>query len=365
MNVLLIPAFKPQPDLLSLVREIKSHLPDIAVVLVDDGSGPGYQSIFDQCETFLNVTIVRHAVNQGKGAALKTGIDFAVQEYPALDGIVTADADGQHSPADIIRVLQVSENHPRALILGVRKFHPNVPLRSRFGNQLTRLLVRFLVGQPLTDTQTGLRAIPRHILPVLLKLPSRRYEFELEMLIAAKHYSCPIIEQEIQTIYVDNNASSHFNPLMDSLRIYFVLFRFTVLSFLTAIVDNSVFFLVHYLTGMLGLSQIIGRAAAILFNYRSVRRAVFLSNEPHRILFPKYILLVLVNGLLAYGLIRLLHENFNVPILVAKLSVESALFFVNFVIQRDFIFKRKNAAQVSAPNVALSASKMEFKKPPC
>ncbi len=116
---------------------------------------------------------------------------------------------------------------------------------------------------------------------------------------------------------------------------------------------------------MLGLSQMIGRATAILFNYRSVRRAVFLSNEPHRILLPKYILLVLLNGLVAYGLIRMLHENFSAPILVAKLSVESALFFVNFVIQRDFIFKRKSSVQIAAPDVALSASKMEFKKPSC
>lgn len=366
MTVLLIPAFQPMPILPSLIADISKRLSGTAIIIVNDGSGPGYQSIFEQCTNIPGVVVIQHSANRGKGAALKTGFEFALQEHPELTGIVTADADGQHSPDDIAEVTRTFNENPQALILGVRQFSNDVPLRSRFGNQLTRLLVRFLVGQPLSDTQTGLRAIPKHLLATLLTLPSRRYEFELEMLIAAKHHSCPILEHGIETIYVDNNASSHFNPLLDSVRIYFVLFRFTVLSFLTAIVDNSVFFLVHSMTGMLGLSQVIGRATAILFNYRSVRRAVFLSSEPHHVLLPKYIILVLANGLLSYSLIRALHDNFAVPILAAKIAVESILFFVNFVIQRDFIFKSKNIKKPAPPADAMkSVADTPFKEPSC
>ncbi len=365
MNVLLIPAFRPLSELPALLQDISSRIPDAVLILVDDGSGSSYQEIFEECSEIPHVRVVHHEVNQGKGAALKTGFDFAIREIPQLTRIITADADGQHSPQDIALMVQTADAHPQSLILGVRHFNTEVPLRSRFGNQLTRLLVRFLVGQPLRDTQTGLRAIPRHLLPTLLTLPSRRYEFELEMLIAAKHHGCPIHEQEIETIYLDGNASSHFNPLLDSVRIYFVLFRFTVLSLLTAIVDNSVFFLVHYLTGMLGLSQLLGRVTAILFNYRSVRRAVFLSSEPHHVLFPKYILLVLANGLIAYSLIRLLHENFSTPILFAKISVESVMFFVNFIIQRDFIFKSKKVVPPETDDTSAVTTKVPSRETTC
>src|SRR3954451_4325820 len=154
-HVVLIPAYKPSPGLLQLVRELTSG-GSIAIVLVDDGSGPEFRETFEQASQFPGVQLLRHAVNLGKGAALKTGINHAICTFPGLTGIVTADADGQHHPGDIRRVAEKQREHPEALVMGARTFDADVPLRSRFGNILTRRLMQTLIGTKLQDTQTGL-----------------------------------------------------------------------------------------------------------------------------------------------------------------------------------------------------------------
>jgi len=216
-----------------------------------------------------------------------------------------------------------------------------VPLRSRFGNSLTRRVMRAVLGQKLTDTQTGLRAVPRAMLPRLMKVPASGYEFELEMLIAAKHQAVPVIEEPIRTIYEPGNPASHFQPLRDSMRIYFVLLRFSMISLATAIIDNIAFYLVYHATGMIAGAQIAGRTAAVLFNYRSVRKAVFFSDQPHLILLPRYLALVALNGLASYAGIRLLSTFTPLGVFPSKILTESLLFIANFTIQRDLIFTRR------------------------
>ncbi len=115
---------------------------------------------------------------------------------------------------------------PNALVLGSRAFSGEVPLRSRIGNTATRGIVHMLLGRRISDTQTGLRGIPASLLPHLLRIEARGYEFELEMLIAAHRLAIPLIEEPIRTIYEAGNPSSHFNPVVDSMKIYFVLLRF-------------------------------------------------------------------------------------------------------------------------------------------
>ena len=259
---IIIPVYKPGPVLLQVVSSITALTSD-PVIVVDDGSGPEFEPVFQGLQSFPSVSVLRHAVNLGKGAALKTAMNHVLVRYPYLTGVVTTDGDGQHAPEDVVRVAHKHEQLPGSLILGSRDFQGTVPWRSRVGNELTRILVRLLVGQRLRDTQTGLRAIPRALQQKLLLIPSQRYEFELEMLIAARHLGRPILEEPIRTIYEPRNPSSHFNPLLDSVRIYFVLFRFSVLSLLTAGVDNLIFLLAYPFTGSIGLSQLCSRAVAV------------------------------------------------------------------------------------------------------
>lgn len=193
-------------------------------LIVDDGSGPEFTPVFDAVRRHPDVTLVTHAQNQGKGAALKTGFRHVLAEMPDIRGIVTADADGQHAPTDIMALAKVLREHPDHAVIGARVFDPTTPLRSKFGNELTRGVFRLFTGKAVKDTQTGLRGYPISLCRRLLDSSLTGYEFELEaLIIAAREY--PVREVPIQTIYIEGNKSSHFNPIKDSARIYSVFFR--------------------------------------------------------------------------------------------------------------------------------------------
>jgi len=338
---ILIPAYKPGEGLIALIRELQ-QLGVRHIIVVNDGSGRAFQDIFQEVSR-AGVDLLEHAVNLGKGAALKMGMNHALVRFPHCRGVVTADADGQHHPEDIVRVAQRLAENPKALVLGVRSFGESVPFRSRLGNDVTRMLMRVMMGQKLADTQTGLRGIPAPLIPHLLRLPAGGYEFELDMLIACKHQDCAIVQEPIRTIYLDNNKSSHFHPIFDSMRIYFLLFRFTILSALTAVIDNVVFALTFQHTASIWQSQAAARLVAMVFNYAGARRMVFHSQQRHTVVIPKYVGLVAANGLASYALIELLHLSLHVPAIPAKLTAEGLLFFANFAIQRDFVFTRRKS----------------------
>jgi len=338
----IIPAYRPDESLLQLIGAL-CEKPIPVIVLVDDGSGSDYREIFRRAEEFEKVRLVRHAVNLGKGAALKAGINYAMCAFPELQGVVTADADGRHHPDDIEQVADRLAAEPDRVILGTRTFRGDVPLRSRVGNVVTRTVMRALVGQHVSDTQTGLRGIPAFLLPHMLRLEANGYDFELDMLIAVRRQAIRIAEVPIRTIYEADNRTSHFNPLIDSMKIYFVLLRFSSVSLMTAALDMLVFYLAYRRLGNVAASQALGRLLAVAFNYSMVRRAVFFSKSRHLSVLPEYLLLVCLSGAASYAGIQLLNSRFHVQLLPAKLLVETLLFFANFAIQRDFIFGKSPA----------------------
>jgi hypothetical protein len=158
--------------------------------------------------------------------ALKTGFRYVEQAYPGRH-VVCADADGQHHVADILRVAERTRVTGHTA-LGVRRFDGAVPLRSRVGNALTRLLFRAATGHPVQDTQTGLRAYPATLLGWLRTVPGERFEYEMNVLLMAARAGHPIDQITIATTYLDDNASSHFGWITDSVRIYRPLLRFAM-----------------------------------------------------------------------------------------------------------------------------------------
>ncbi len=207
--VALIPAYNPPEHLVALVRSLAAsefqH-----IIVVNDGSLAASESIFQELEGIGNVTLIRHAVNLGKGAALKTGLNHALCYFGDHIGVVTIDADGQHLVEDVLKVGKKLGENPESLVLGVRDFGKEVPVLRWLGNTITRHMFRLLIGQRLTDTQTGLRGIPKSLIPTLLKLDAAGYEFELDMLLACKYGGRSIVEQGIRTVYIDRNISSHW-----------------------------------------------------------------------------------------------------------------------------------------------------------
>ena len=307
-------------------------------MIIDDGSSPDRQAIFDGLARLPRVVVLHHYVNLGKGAALKTGLHHVGFHHRDLVGAVTADADGQHTVADILRVGRTLLEHPQDLVLGARRFDGNVPWRSRFGNELTRAVMRLIGGWKMSDTQTGLRGIPRPLFPSLLRLRSRGYEFELDMLMAAKRLGVHPREISIETIYIEGNRSSHFDPVLDSMRIYFVLLRFFFSSLSSALIDNLVFALAYAAWSEIAAAQAAARVVSASINFYLNKKVVFQSEAPAPGLALKYVTLVAVSGLLSYALILLLHVGAGLPVLLSKILAETLVFLFNFTVQRDLVF---------------------------
>ncbi len=221
----LIPAWDPEATLGALVSSLLAQGFGL-IVVVDDGSRTECSHLFAELTAFARTEVLHHAENLGKGCALKTGFRHLLDSHPAMYGVVTADADGQHTPADVERIAYALLGSSSRPVLGSRAWERNVPLRSRVGNLLTRQIFRLLTGVSLADTQTGLRGLPHALLPELLALPGRRYEYEMVMLVHLCRSGQLPLEVPIATVYLENNRGSHFHPVWDSVRIYSVLLGF-------------------------------------------------------------------------------------------------------------------------------------------
>jgi glycosyltransferase involved in cell wall biosynthesis len=302
--VVLIPAWQPGNTMHGLLEKLLEQ-PYLAVIVVDDGSSLAAEPVFLAAAALERVHLLRHAVNLGKGRALKTGINYLLQALPTCTGVVTADADGQHTPQDILRVAGAMVTAGDRTVIGVRRFAADVPLRSRFGNILTRQVFRLITGARVSDTQTGLRAFPRALLPRLLKLEGERYEYEMTVLAdVCLHHRRPL-EIPIATVYIDSNRGSHFDPVRDSMRICFVLVRFCFSSILAAAIDLAGFSLVFALTANLPLSIAVGRLSSLV-NYALNKRFVFHSRQTVAGTLWKYYVLVLAVAGMSYAIIWLL-----------------------------------------------------------
>ncbi len=338
-TLVVIPAYQPSEILLRVAEDIKALAPTLDILVVDDGSSESYQHIFSALTEKGTAEVLRHAVNLGKGAALKTAMNYALLRGD-IQTMVTADADGQHQATDVVAIANISQTDPESVLLGVRSFGPEVPLRSRFGNILTRNVLRVFSGLKLSDTQTGLRAIPRLSMREFLKIQSNRYEFELECLLVAQQTNTKIREVPIQTIYIDGNSSSHFNPLVDSLKIYFVFFRFSLSSLSCAFIDFSLFALIYAVSANLLLSIVCSRLISATVNFLLARELVFKSGGKVGSQIIQYVGLAATILTVNYLAMSVLLENLEINVLLAKVLVETTLFFASFAIQNIFIFKR-------------------------
>jgi len=219
-----IPSYEPTGKLLATVSMLRDQS-DYRIVIVDDGSGENYRALFDQAEA-LGCVVLRHDVNRGKGAALKTAFAWMAQHYPD-EPLVCADSDGQQRIGDIRKIADAIAPDRREMVLGMRRFEGKVPVRSRFGNWFMRFVFRVLARIHIYDTQSGLRGYPASLLPWLISVGGDRFEYETNLLLHARAAGVTYREIRIETIYENNNEGSHFKPVRDSARICRCVWNYT------------------------------------------------------------------------------------------------------------------------------------------
>lgn len=347
----IIPAYEPDEKLIVLLQRLK-EAGIVNIVVVDDGSGNDYRKLFEQAACMSGCNVLTHMVNLGKGRALKTAFNYCLKQFPDAVGCVTADSDGQHTPEDILACMKKLWETPDALILGCRNFDAeDVPVRSSFGNKCTRKVFGYLIGISISDTQTGLRAIPASFMEILMNVKGERFEYETNMLIETKNHSVPIKEVPVKTVYIEENKTSHFNPIKDSIRIYMIFGKFLFSSLSSSIVDLLLFnFFCRILqeaTGLFGeLPYIVGatvmaRVISAIYNFLINYKVVFKSKANMVSTAVKYCLLAVCQMLCSAFLVNGLYGLIGGYEVVVKIPVDVFLFFVSFVIQREFVYKKK------------------------
>jgi glycosyltransferase involved in cell wall biosynthesis len=334
---ILIPSYEPDQRLVNLILQLKD-LSDEEIIVVDDGSGEQYREIFKSVAQFGS-TVLHHDTNRGKGRALKTGFLY-LKEKSEQGSVVCADSDGQHLPADIIRISQALGDPVQQILLGSRHFSGKVPFRSRFGNMITTMVYSFTTGNKVQDTQTGLRGYSSHMLDWLCQIPGERFEYEMNMLLGAQREGISIHEIFIDTVYLEHNKSSHFRPLVDSIRVYLPIILFSGSSILSGILDFILLILIQHLSANLFLSVLIARICSSVFNYTVNRRFVFSHNKRSNLYssLPKYFTLVIIVFLLNYGLLHIYHIEIGMSLIFSKLLTEASIFLFSFWAQRKYVY---------------------------
>ncbi|MDR1873231.1 MAG: bifunctional glycosyltransferase family 2/GtrA family protein [Deltaproteobacteria bacterium] len=339
----LIPAYQPDEKLRLLVERLMEIQAFGQVILVNDGSSPEKTEVFEPFRGAEGVTVLDHAVNRGKGQALKTGLNhFLLTAPPETPGIVSCDADGQHLTSDVIKVAETGARE-NSFTLGVRSLGQGTPFRSKFGNMVTAGLFSLFTGYRLKDTQTGLRYYPRDKVAVFLQTPYDRFDYEFASLVKyVSDHPGQTKQEPIETVYLEANASSHYRVLADSLTIGGVFIRFFFLSLSTAILDYLVFILVFYLTKHIFTSFIAARAIAIIYNFTFSRKLVFKIKSDLFGQLVKYLGLVALFLFISWGITVWLSDILGGYVVLVKAIAEGGLFFISFLVQSRFIFVEKN-----------------------
>jgi glycosyltransferase involved in cell wall biosynthesis len=212
--VLVIPAYNESTTIREVVQGALEYF--ATVIVVDDGSSDG------TVEKLANmpVTLLRHPKNMGKAASLWSGMHAALNQ--GAKGVVTMDADGQHNPADIPRLLMAAQTHPNRLVIGSRLWNRDVIPTSRYrANRFANFWIAWASGQTIEDSQSGFRVYPAQLIRLCRLKPSRNrsFVFESEIIIEAARFGFLCAFVPVHTAYPANARPSYFRPVKDIARI--------------------------------------------------------------------------------------------------------------------------------------------------
>ena len=346
-GVIVIPAYQPNHKLIYIAHELKqAGFPKI--IVVDDGSGPEYQTIFSALE--IDCKVIHHEQNQGKGAALKTGYCYYLTHIDEYPWVIAMDADGQHSVDDVIKMDDTMANGEEGVYIGVRDLNDeNFPPSRKAFVFATRLTFKSFYGTDIKDTESGLRGIYKVFLPFMLDASGERFEYETNALMEAIHYHFPSFEVPIQTIFFKEDNVTHFNPVRDALKTQLQLFRefikYSITSLIASAIDIAIYTVLNLLFGKLPDAirifgaTIVARIISATANYMFNRQVVFQCHENNGPTMVKYFLMVIIQMICSATMVYFLSKVVSIPSSFIKIATDTILFFVFYRVQKLWVFK--------------------------
>ncbi len=355
--VILIPSLEPDDRLPAYVAKLRERGFTRAVI-VNDGSSEKYDPIFNQLAEMDGVTVLRHEVNRGKGCGLKTGYTYIRDHMPDASGVITADADGQHTVEDCWKLAEALTEGKRCMYLGSRDFNlPNIPPKSRFGNKTTSFVFKLLYGVYLPDTQTGLRAFRREDLQFMIDVPGERFEYEMQVLIVCARAGIEMKPITIETVYENGeNEGTHFHPIRDSYRIYKVILgnfvKFMGASIASFVIDFVLLTLLgNFVFGSAAhgafFAKVLARCVSAPCNFLMNSKLVF-KQSANKQTFLRYVILavfiMLVSAVGVDGIMNWLKLPKAIIGLVGAI-VDVVLYLVSYRVQNKWVFAPESAKE--------------------
>ena len=353
LSTVVIPALEPHANLIEYVKVLCAS--GFNTVIVDDGSGPAYKDIFSALSHLEGCVVLRHETNLGKGTALKTAYRYLLDTEADVHFVITADSDGQHTREDVARLAQALQEDPDGVILGNRDFSlSQVPFKSRAGNRITSFVFALLFGARCPDTQTGLRAFSRTLLPFMAEVAGERFEYEMNVLIALTRAGIRIRHIPIRTLYEDGNAGTHFQTVRDSVRIYKTIFAsffaFLSSSLIATGMDMAIYYILFDVLETAGwnpawqriaLAKTVARVSSASFNFLVNKRFVFKLKSGGVRAAVRYAALCVMVLLMSVGAVSLLNRALSINERILSPIVDLILFFINYRVQAGWVFKKE------------------------
>ena len=331
-GIVLLPSYQPEETLVNLSRGLS--LEGFKILIVNDGSGPQYEDIFEACKKYA--TVIGYEKNQGKGYAIKHGYQYCLDNLIDYKYIITADGDGQHRIDDIVRIYERVKKE-NVSIIGVRKFDVKVPIKSKIGNALSKYNQALVTNRYMHDNQCGLRAFPYLIIPDMIKIFGSRYEYEMNVLSYLQIKELPFQCLRIQTIYENNNQGSHFRPIADTLRIQSSILLYGLINifmFIALAIAN--YFVYKYVSFGLPIDLEVSTALCFL-GYLLVM--IIVKEIAYRPKYPaKLILRVVIYELLKFIAI-LVSVTLFVRVLSQSIFLAYGLTYVLILLPRYYLVK--------------------------
>jgi len=214
----LIPCYFEERFIRDVASRVKAQLD--TVLVVDDGSTDATEAN----ARAAGVEVIKHTVNQGKGAAIKTGLK-ALSERPGIEYALVLDGDGQHAPEEIPRFLAAANETQAHMLVGNRMSDvEKMPFVRKLTNRFMSWQISRVCGQWVPDSQCGFRMIHKDLLPAMVAIETTKFDFETEMLVVASRCGCKVGAVPISTIYGDEKSKIH--PVRDTIRFYEMMARF-------------------------------------------------------------------------------------------------------------------------------------------
>ena len=342
-SFIIIPCYNPTKKLVAVITKIQKRFKGI-IILIDDGNFIKNKKYIYSIYKRKNLKIISHKSNMGKGAAIKSALKYILKNYKNFEGCVVVDADGQHHQNDIFNILKYLKKFQykkNLFIMGCRKINKNLPFKSYIGNKISIIIYNYLLNFKFYDTQTGLRAYNKKFVIESLNIKQNRFDFETQQLITAREKNYEIIQIPIKTIYFKNNKNTSFNPFLDSWKIYLLIFKQFLSTFLISIFDFIIFYKIIFEDNVIE-SNLIARSTVLIFQFYLLKNFIYQKYNTYFGTFLFFTSYVFLSGYIS-GIIQInLSELCELNKYTSKITTEMFLFLINFALIKNIMFLNKN-----------------------